>query len=1024
MPMVDSCTGPARAVAKPSTSILARVIRPAVLDGLLCALLVVVAFLLGCYEMGDTDIWWHLRGGQWTLEHGRVPGLDPFTFGSADKVWVDIHWSYEVVLALAYRAGGVGALVLMGAIFGCGAFVAGLLVRRREWPLAVAAACWLPALVLFGFRLDPRPEIFSLFYLGCYLAVLGQVEDRPRMAWLLVPLQVLWVNSQGLFVLGPVLLGMFLAARVTRVLWRAFSGTPFDRNCERRWWFHAGGAAVAVVAACLINPYFLDGARFPFDLYPKVAEEGNIYKRYVDELMSPRDYVKEATVVRAGGNWFFLSCYFLLLLLPVSFLYPSLWRGWKDTAQPVKPRKEQPAGASPGGWLAGLAVVIVLLAANTLTLSGRGAASWLLPLGENVPLVLLLVSMIGAYLLRRSGMVALQVVLGGLALALWMAWLQAELFAGERGPLVPGVSARQLAGPVFVTCAVAGGFVLWRGGNLFLGLLAGAFGYLALQALQNWSRFALVAGVVLTWNFSEWACQLRSTIPAISRRWVWGPRLGLATALVVWLAALAADRYYVHTGEPRHLRLREQPLEFAHDAARFAGQEGMPERALVYGLGQTGVYVFHNAPRYKPFMDGRLEMPDRRTFETYISIEQWLRNHDPRWEATLESMGNPLVLLEHANNFSSEALLSTHPRWRCVYFDALASVFVRRDAVDEASFPSVDFAGRHFSRPAGASIPDEPGAARRELKALVNLSVALHRVPQSAWRWRIPVVLYALDRGVRALEEEPDQPETWVLLGNCYWELMPDLTEKPLTPAQPWSLERGLFWAQATWCQRRASECQADHVGAWRSLVQIYRVRGMDDAQLAAAERWLPIDPKATPQQREQIDRLRKDLPEVRLGEVSATRIPSVVMQLLRSRRPLAAVEVLEQCEQPQPGWDWPFAEQVAGLYMHLGRPADARHVWRQATHCPSEALRLSRLASTFLVERDVESAVEHFHQARKANPKLAEVYWGLAMLHAQRGDRAAAEQACRAGLSASLDQRQRADLTALRELLTVSGTR
>src|SRR6516162_10582715 len=84
------------------------------LDGLLLLLLVAVAFLLGCYEMGDTDVWWHLRGGQWILEHGRVPDLDPFTFGSADKPWVDIHWSYEVILVLAYRAGGASALVFLG----------------------------------------------------------------------------------------------------------------------------------------------------------------------------------------------------------------------------------------------------------------------------------------------------------------------------------------------------------------------------------------------------------------------------------------------------------------------------------------------------------------------------------------------------------------------------------------------------------------------------------------------------------------------------------------------------------------------------------------------------------------------------------------------------------------------------------------------------------------------------------------------------------------------------------------------
>jgi hypothetical protein len=66
---------------------------PARLLGLLLVLLFgALAFLLGCFEMLDTDVWWHLRGGEWILQHGMVPDLDPFSFGSADQRWIDLHW--------------------------------------------------------------------------------------------------------------------------------------------------------------------------------------------------------------------------------------------------------------------------------------------------------------------------------------------------------------------------------------------------------------------------------------------------------------------------------------------------------------------------------------------------------------------------------------------------------------------------------------------------------------------------------------------------------------------------------------------------------------------------------------------------------------------------------------------------------------------------------------------------------------------------------------------------------------------
>jgi tetratricopeptide (TPR) repeat protein len=129
----------------------------------------------------------------------------------------------------------------------------------------------------------------------------------------------------------------------------------------------------------------------------------------------------------------------------------------------------------------------------------------------------------------------------------------------------------------------------------------------------------------------------------------------------------------------------------------------------------------------------------------------------------------------------------------------------------------------------------------------------------------------------------------------------------------------------------------------------------------------------------------------------------------------------VERERQRQPAWEWPAAERVAGLYMHLGRPADARRVWQAAERCPSEALRLCRLASTFWVERNWKAAVSHFQQARQADPQLAEACWGLAMLQGQLGDAPAALEACRTGLRLPLNERQRSDLKALEKLLLTS---
>ena len=84
-------------------------------DGLLVLLMAVAAFLLGCQELSDGDVWWHVRSGQWIWSHRGVPVLDPFTFASADRPWIDLHWVFQLMLAGAYALGKVSGMILLAS---------------------------------------------------------------------------------------------------------------------------------------------------------------------------------------------------------------------------------------------------------------------------------------------------------------------------------------------------------------------------------------------------------------------------------------------------------------------------------------------------------------------------------------------------------------------------------------------------------------------------------------------------------------------------------------------------------------------------------------------------------------------------------------------------------------------------------------------------------------------------------------------------------------------------------------------
>ena len=183
---------------------------------------------------------------------------------------------------------------------------------------------------------------------------------------------------------------------------------------------------------------------------------------------------------------------------------------------------------------------------------------------------------------------------------------------------------------------------------------------------------------------------------------------------------------------------------YAHDAAKFAARPGMPERALALDLRQAAVYLFHNGPERKLFIDGRLEVPSRATFESYVRLRSLLNEGQTGWTDAVRRMGDPLILLDHVEDAGAEATLLGQPGWRCVFFDPVASLFVveRTNA-----FPAVDFAARHFRDPAWRTIPPVPlGLA--EAAALIKLGSALGRRPPTAssWALRFSLMLTACDR--------------------------------------------------------------------------------------------------------------------------------------------------------------------------------------------------------------------------------------------------------------------------------------
>ena len=251
-----------------------------------------IAFALTPLE--DPDTWFHLAGGRFMWETGRWPVTNAFSFAVPDYPWIDLHWMFQLALYAAYRAGGVNGCIALAIalVLATTAFVYATAARLAP-PVVVAPVLAL-ALAIASPRFVPRPELVSFVLLGAYLWLL---ERRPfgKHLYLLVPLQVLWVNSHGLFAVGLVLIGCYWLGATLAFLplprgWRQESG------CTPREWRHLTAALALAAAACVLNPYGVRGVLFPLLLLPKVTG-ASIFSMRIAELLPPfiSGYARELT---------------------------------------------------------------------------------------------------------------------------------------------------------------------------------------------------------------------------------------------------------------------------------------------------------------------------------------------------------------------------------------------------------------------------------------------------------------------------------------------------------------------------------------------------------------------------------------------------------------------------------------------------------------------------------------------------------------------------------------------------------
>jgi hypothetical protein len=176
--------------------------------------LIAVFLLVATPGLIVTDTWLALMAGRDVAHHG-IPFHEHLTVLAAGRRWVDQQWLGQLLLYGLAVAGGVKAVVLVGA--GAALCAWGLAIAasgRRGAPSPGVVTLLVVAGVLScPWALQVRTqEIVLPVYAGILWLLLSDPLLTRRRTLLVLPLLVLWANLHGSVLLGAGVVGAYAAA--------------------------------------------------------------------------------------------------------------------------------------------------------------------------------------------------------------------------------------------------------------------------------------------------------------------------------------------------------------------------------------------------------------------------------------------------------------------------------------------------------------------------------------------------------------------------------------------------------------------------------------------------------------------------------------------------------------------------------------------------------------------------------------------------------------------------------------------
>jgi hypothetical protein len=281
---------------------------------ILSLLVLLSIFLLSLIPINDFDFWWHLKTGDYIIEHKGLPHSDPFSYTSLKddrdapgrpNFILKQYWLAQVIFSLIVSLSGLkGFIILRAMVFTVTAIFSLLLIRHYRATLS--GIITLPLLSLITTEcLTDRPQMFSFLFAIIVLYLMEKGIEKKVYLFFIPPIMLLWANMHAGFLVGIIFMLVYLIS------------IPFEDRLKK-----ARGHLILIIPFSIlltyINPNHWEAIKRVFVFY-----SGGILLKETLEYHSPFRII---TFTMNNPGW--LSYWALVLLTTFSLFYLIKNRSW------------------------------------------------------------------------------------------------------------------------------------------------------------------------------------------------------------------------------------------------------------------------------------------------------------------------------------------------------------------------------------------------------------------------------------------------------------------------------------------------------------------------------------------------------------------------------------------------------------------------------------------------------------------------------------------------------------------------